>query len=123
MLKKIAGRVKNYRKLTNYQVQFELVDKPEVVHLSVSTPWALDVGDEVEVVGCAESASGQFIGMGYRNKTKGVRGETSKRNGWGFIAAAILFFWGVFPLFTHLPVGIRNIKFNAQRAEALAMLD
>lgn len=122
MLKKLKGRVKSFRRLTNHQVQFELVDQPGVIHLSLATPWALSIGDEVEVAGETESASGQFLGYCYLNLTKGVHGVASERGAWVWVLATVLFCWAIFPFFTHLPVGIRNIKFNQKRAEALRML-
>lgn len=120
MLERIEGLVKSYRALSTRSVQIELNEINGIIELTASEPWVINRGDHVSVSGEYDSFSGKFYAYAYKNHSKGVFGmlDASGYFGYGFglsfIAGSILFCWAIFPLFTHLPEGIRSIKETKQ---------
>jgi len=111
VLERIEGRVAVYRSITKTKVQFELQGVNKIIELTVSEPWVINRGDNVVVAGEIDEATGKFVGYAYRNTTKGVFGKFDAHSGAGviFIIASIVFCWGIFPLFLHLPAGIKMV--------------
>jgi hypothetical protein len=105
-------------------VQFELSGCPKVIELTVSEPWVINKGDQVSVAGETDGETGKFIGYAYQNKSKGVFGKFDAGAGVGiiFVIGGLFFFWAIFPLFTHVPVGLRLIALGEKVKQAAAML-
>lgn len=120
MLEKIEGTVSSYRSITKRNVQFELNGIPKVIDLTVSDSWVINKGDLVTVAGEVDSSTGKFIGYAYYNKSKGVRGKFDARSGVGvvFVIAGIIFCWAIFPLFTHIPAGLKLIALGKKVSQA-----
>ena len=124
MLERLEGKVSSYRSITKRSVQFELQGINKVVELTVSEPWIINPKDHVIVTGETNSSTGKFIGYAYRNMTKGVFGRFDAGVGTGiiFVIAGLLFFWAIFPLFTHVPAGIKAIALGKKVDRAVSML-
>lgn len=124
VLQKFEGRVASFRAVSKWKVQFELQGIEKLIELKVSDPWVLKHGDNVAVAGEEDANTGKFIGYAYRNKTIGVFGkyDARARNGYIFVIAGLFFFWAIFPLFTHVPVGLRAIALNKKVNQAASMI-
>lgn len=124
MLKILEGKVTSYRAVSKWNVQIELLGIEKVIELTVSDPWVVNRGDYVAVAGEEDVKTGKFIGYAYRNKTKGVFGQYDAHVGAGylFVIAGLLFFWAIFPLFTHIPVGLRAIALSKKVNKAASMV-
>ena len=81
-------------------------------------------GDTVAVSGEWDIKTGKFIGYAYRNKTKGVFGKYDANvvGGYIFVIMGLFFFWAIFPLFFHVPVGLRAIFLNKKVNQSAAMI-
>ncbi len=116
MLEKLQGSVVTFKPITKRSVQFELKGVDRIIELTVSDPWVINRNDFVVVSGEVDGVTGKFIGYAYRNKTKNIFGMYDASGYFGywfgvvFIIGALLFAWAIFPLFTHLPAGIRSLK-------------
>ena len=124
MLEKLVGRVSCYKAVTKTKVQFEFESKNLVVELQVSDAWVINRQDEVIVVGERDPKSGKFIAYAYKNMSKGVFGKFNANVavGWIFVIAGLFFFWAIFPLFTHVPVGLKQIALGKKVNDAFGML-
>lgn len=108
---------------SSHQVMFELDGMNGIFHLFVAHPWVMDEGDNIIVVGEPDADSGKTIGYGYRNLSKSVHGMAAPESGgWFFVFGSIVFCWAIFPLFLHLPAGVRSIRYNNKLASARRML-
>ena len=118
MIQKLEGKIASFKAITKWSVQFELQGVNRIIELTVSEPWVVNRGDTVLVAGEEDSISGKFIAYAYRNKTKNVFGMYDASGYFGywfgtvFIVGALLFAWAIFPLFIHLPMGIKCIKYT-----------
>ncbi|MDF5570584.1 hypothetical protein P3709_24205, partial [Vibrio parahaemolyticus] len=112
MLDKLVGKVINFKAVTKTKVQFELSENNCVIELQVSDAWVINRNDEVTVVGERDSKTGKFIAYAYNNHTKGVFGKYDAQvvGGWLFVVIGLFFFWAIFPLFLHVPAGIKQIS-------------
>ncbi len=124
MLEKLIGKVVRYKSITKRSVQLELTGSKHIIELTISDPWVIDRNDEVIVVGEKDPKTGKFIGYAYKNESKGVFGKFDARVGTGivFIIAGLLFFWAIFPLFTHVLAGIKAIALGSKVNNAFSML-
>jgi len=124
MLRKIEGQVRSYRPINVRNVQFEIQGSKELIDLHIEQPWVLKDGDHVVVAGEADGRSGHFNGYAYRNDTKQVVGTTDSclMTGLRYILTGLLFAWAVFPLFTHIPAGLRMLAYSRKVDQAAAML-
>lgn len=124
MLEQLQGRVANYRPITRTKVQFELTDGNRVIEMHLNEAWVINRGDQVIVAGELDPKSGKFQAYAYKNFTRSVFGKlgVSKITGGAFIVASILFCWAIFPLFFHLPIGLRTIAFARKVNTAFAMV-
>ena len=84
----------------------------------------LKSGDHVAVVGEDDGRSGKFYGYAYRNDTRQTRGETDRGllGAVRYIVLGLLFAWAIFPLFVHVPYGLRCLAFGRKVDKAAAML-
>ncbi len=112
MLKTIRGTVVYYKSIGRQTAQLELNGVPAVIEISSEFPYVLNAGDIVRITGEEDEESGKFLGYAYVNETKKVRGSRATRYGFGiaFVIAAIVFCWAIFPLFAHLPAGMRALR-------------
>lgn len=124
MLERIEGKVKCYKAITKCSVQIEFVGIPKLIELTVSESWVINQGDDVVAVGETDQATGKFIAYAYRNKSKSVFGKFDAKVGSGYalVIAGLFFFWGIFPLFTHVPAGLKMIALGNKVNRAVAML-
>jgi len=124
MLRKIEGTVRTYRAIDVRNVQFEIQGANNVIELNVGQPWILKNGDHVVVAGEDDGRSGRFNGYAYRNDTKEIFGksETGFVDGYRYILMGLLFSWAVFPVFIHIPAGLRQLKFGRKIDQAASML-
>jgi hypothetical protein len=124
MLRKIEGTVQTYRAIDVRNVQFEIQGAKNVIVLSVDQPWILKNGDYVAVAGEDDGRSGKFNGYAYRNDTKHICGKSDPDllNGYRYILMGLLFSWAIFPVFTHIPAGLRYLKFGRKVDRAASML-
>jgi hypothetical protein len=124
MLEKLQGKVETFKAISRRNVQFELDGGNRVIELLVEDPWVINKGDNVTVVGEMNPTNGKFYAFVYRNNTKGVYGKTRDTyvHGLIYVIAGIFFCWGIFPLFTHVPTGIRMMKEGRKIREAAIML-
>lgn len=124
MLQKLEGKVEQYRSITKRSVQIELQGVQKVIELTVSEPWVIKRNDIVSVVGETDPKSGKFIGYAYKNSSKGVFGKYDAKVGTGvaFIIVGLFFFWAIFPLFIHVPLGARAIALGRKVDHAASML-
>lgn len=124
MLRKIEGTVRTYRAVDVRNVQFEIQDTGDIVDLRLNQPWVLRNGDYVVVTGEDDGRSGTFYGYAYRNDTRDIFGKSDPGlfEGYRYIFMGILFSWAIFPLFTHIPAGLRRIAFGRKVDRAAEML-
>lgn len=124
MLRKIEGTVRNYRAIDVRNVQFEIQGASNVIDLNVGQSWMLKNGDYVVVAGEDVGRSGKFNGYAYRNDTKDVFGKSDAGlpDGYRYILMGLLFSWAIFPVFIHIPAGLRRLKFGRKIDRAASML-
>jgi len=124
MLQRLEGKVSYYKRVTNRKVQFELVGISKIIELTVSESWVINRGDHVVVAGEEDTQTGKFVGYAYRNSTKSVFGQfdAGVALGYIFVIAGLIFFWAIFPLFTHVPAGVRAISLGRRVSQAASML-
>ena len=124
MLRKIEGTVRTYRAIDVRNVQFEIQGANNVIELNVGQPWILKNGDYVVVAGEDDGRLGKFNGYAYRNDTRDIFGksETGFLDGYRYILMGVLFSWAVFPVFIHIPAGLRRLKFGRKIDQAASML-
>ncbi|MFS1425181.1 hypothetical protein [Shewanella sp. 10N.286.48.B5] len=124
MLDKLVGKVLNFKAVTKTKVQFELSEHNCVIELQVSDAWVINRNDEVTVVGERDSKTGKFIAYAYNNHTKGVFGKYDAQvaGGWLFVVIGLFFFWAIFPLFFHVPAGIKQISLGKKVNEAFDLV-
>ena len=123
MLRKIEGTVRSYRAIDVRNVQFEIQGANNVIDLSVEQPWILKNGDYVVVAG-EDSYSGKFNGYAYRNETKETFGKSDPGllAGYRDILMGLIFSWAIFPVFIHIPAGLRRLAFGRKIDRAASML-
>jgi len=123
MYKKLSGNVHRTSKLTQRKMQIELLGINKVIELEVDDPLVINVGDEIAVVGF-NAKSGKFKACAYNNATKGVTGEseTTISRGILIIIGGLLTFWKIYPIFTDIPLGIKDIALNYNQKKAMKML-
>ena len=123
-MRKIEGRVTTYTPINVRDVRFELDSGNEVIELHSEHPWLLRNGDHVAVVGENDGRSGVFHGYAYRNDTRQTRGQTDVglADGVRYIFLGLLFAWAIFPLFIHVPYGLRRLAFGCKVEQAASML-
>ena len=124
MLRKIEGTVRTYRPIDVRNVQFEIEGANKVIELNISQPWILKAGDYVVVAGEDDGRSGKFNGYAYRNDTKEVCGKNEQAllDGLRYVLMSLLFAWAIFPLFTHLPAGLRRLALGRKADQAAVMV-
>lgn len=124
MLKRLEGSISSYKAVTKSHVQFELQGVGKVIELIISDSWVINKGDHVVVAGEDDESTGKFIAYAYRNQTKGVFGKcgTDVAGSYVFVIGGLLFCWAIFPLFTHVPAGLRAIAFSKKVKQAARML-
>ena len=124
MLRKIEGTVRAYRAIDVRNVQFEIQGVNNVIELNVGQPWILKNGDYVVVAGEDDGRSGKFNGYAYRNDTKEIFGKSDPGllDGYRYILMGLLFSWAIFPVFIHIPAGLRRLKFGRKIDQAASML-
>ncbi len=124
MLKKLEGTVASYNAVSTYSVQFELDGVRKVVELTVSEPWVIHRGDEIVVAGEEDEKTGKFIGYAYKNVTRGVFGKYNPGvvGGYLFVIGGLLLCWAIFPLFFHIPIGLRVIRLGKKVTQAAESL-
>ena len=124
MLSKIEGTVQTYRAIDVRNVLFEIQGTNKVIELKVGQPWILKNGDYVIVAGEDNGRFGKFKGYAYRNDTRKISGKTDPGllDGYRYILMGLLFFWAIFPVFTHIPAGLRQLAFGRKIDQAAAML-
>jgi hypothetical protein len=138
MLRKIESTVRTYRAIDVRNVQFEIQGANNVIELNVGQPWILKNGDYVVVAGeddgrlgkfngyayRNDTSLGKFNGYAYRNDTKEIFGksETGFLDGYRYILMGLLFSWAIFPVFIHIPAGLRRLKFGRKIDQAASML-
>jgi len=124
MLKRLEGRISSYKAVTKRNVQFELQGVNKIIELTISDPWVINKGDHIAVAGEENEETGKFVGYAYRNKTKGVFGKYDPGvvGGYFFVILGLFFFWAIFPLFTHVPAGLRVIALGKKVNQAAGML-
>ena len=124
MLRKIEGTVQTYRAIDVRNVQFEIQGTNNVIDLNLGQPWVLKNGDYVVVAGEDNGRSGRFKGYAYRNDTRRIFGKSDPGllDGYRYILMGLFFFWAIFPVFIHLPAGLRRLKFGRKIDQAAAML-
>ncbi len=124
MLQRLEGKVELYRSISKHSVQIELHGISKVIELTVSEPWVLKRNDQIVVVGETDPKSGKFVGYAYKNLSKGIFGKYDAQPGVGvaFVIAGLLFCWAIFPLFTHVPAGLKAIALGRKVNNAASML-
>lgn len=124
MLRKIEGTVQTYRAVNVRNVVLEIQGTNRVIDLHVAQPWILKNGDRVVVVGEDDGRSGKFNGYAYRNDTREVYGKRDPGllDGVRYLLVGLFFAWAVFPLFTHLPAGLRQLQVGHKIDQAASML-
>ncbi|MCP4390005.1 MAG: hypothetical protein GY802_17055, partial [Gammaproteobacteria bacterium] len=121
---KIEGIVRSYRAIDVRHVRFEIQGANNVIDLNVKQPWILKDGDYVIVAGEDNGRSGEFNGYAYRNDTKETCGKRDPGllDGYRYIVMGLLFSWAIFPVFIHIPAGLRRLAFGRKIDQAAAML-
>ena len=124
MLRKIEGTVQTYRAINVRNVQFEIKGANNVILLNLEQPWVLQNGDYIVVAGEDDGRSGKFNGYAYRNDTRQIYGKSDPElfQGYRYILGGLFFSWAIFPVFTHIPAGLRLLKFGRKVDEAASML-
>lgn len=124
MLRKIEGGVVSYKAYDVKRVEVLLQDCGQIIDLRLDRPWVLRDGDTICVTGEDDGRSGQFNGYAYRNTSRGTCGVSERP--WElaarYIGLGLLFSWAIFPLFVHVPEGIRQILFGRKVGRAASML-
>lgn len=125
MLEKIRGKIISLRELSKTETQFELHNADLVIEMTTEDYWVLNKGDTVTVVGEMDDDSGKFVAYAYYNDSKDIFGNQQDKTtaGYIFIVTAIVFFWGIFPLFIHLPVGIKDVKEGKKIRRSIHLID
>lgn len=125
MLRKIEGKVHSYKALTVRRVEFRVHGHRNLIELNLDRPWVMRDGDYVVVSGEGDGETGRFRGYAYCNLSREVFGKSD--NGWAeawrYILTGLLFSWAIFPLFTHLPEGVRWLVFGRKVERAAEMLE
>lgn len=123
-IKKIEGKIKSFKAITKTKVQFELIGLNKIIELTLSDSWVINRGDYVVVSGVNDLETGKFIGYAYKNKSKGILGQLGSQLvfGYMFVIVSVLFFWGIFPLFVHLPIGMNAIQLSKNIDEAVHII-
>ncbi|MCP4982225.1 MAG: hypothetical protein GY935_17240 [Gammaproteobacteria bacterium] len=124
MLRKIEGTVQAYRAIDVRHVQFEIQGVNNLIFLELGQPWVLKSGDYVVVAGEDDGRSGKFIGYAYLNDTKQVFGKSNPGllDGYRYILMGLFFSWAIFPVFIHIPEGLRRLKFGRKVDQAAQLL-
>ena len=124
MLRKIEGTVETYKPINVRNVQVEIEGSSNVIDLNLDQPWVLKNGDHIIVAGEDDGRTGTFNGYAYWNDTKEVFGKSDPglAHGWFYILMGIIFSWAIFPLFTHLPAGVKQLAFGRKVDQAASML-
>jgi len=124
MLRKIEGTVQTYRAIDVRNVQFEIQGANNVIDLNLGQPWVLRNGDYVVVAGEDNGRSGNFKGYAYRNDTRHICGKSDPglMDGYRYILMGLFFFWAIFPVFIHIPAGLRRLEFGRKIDQAASML-
>lgn len=124
MLRKIEGSVRTYRAINVRNVQFEIQGADRVIDLCIGQPWVLKNGDYVVVAGEDDGRSGNFNGYAYRNDTREIFGKRTPDllQGYRYILMGLLFCWAIFPVFIHIPAGLRRLEFGRKIDRAASML-
>lgn len=125
MLEKIRGKIISLRELSKTETQFELHNADLVIEMTTEDYWVLNKGDTVTVVGEMDDDSGKFVAYAYYNDSKDIFGNQQDKTtaGYIFIVTAIVFFWGIFPLFIHLPMGIKDVKEGKKIRRSIHLID
>jgi len=123
MIEKVLGPVRYYKSLGRGVAQLEVTGCPHIIELYTSDAWVLNDGDVVRIAG-EKAQGGKFLGYAYFNQTRNVWGNAScdRTTSIVFIVASVVFFWGIFPLFLHLPAGIRGLKFCRKVRQAVRLV-
>ena len=124
MMRKIEGTVQAYKPISVRNVQLEIEGSAQLIDLQMEQPWVLKDGDHVAVVGEDDGRSGVFNGYAYRNDTRQIWGKTDPNTELAikYILLGLLFCWAIFPLFIHVPTGLRMLGFGRKVDHAVAML-
>lgn len=124
MLRKIEGTVRTYRAIDVRNVQFEIQGSDNVIDLNLGQPWVLKNGDYIVVAGEDDGRSGKFNGYAYRNDTREIFGKSDPGllDGYRYILMGLLFFWAIFPVFIHIPAGLRRLEVGRKIDQAASML-
>lgn len=124
MMRKIEGKVQTYTPIDVRNVQLEIQGSQMIIDLHMDQPWVLRHGDHIAVVGEDDGRSGKFYGYAYRNDTRQVWGKTDPglEQALRYILLGLLFAWAIFPLFIHVPEGVRQLGFGRKVDQAAAML-
>jgi hypothetical protein len=124
MLRKIEGTVRDYKALGVHKVQLEIQGTSNVIDLNVEQPWMLRIGDYIAVAGEDDGRTGIFKGYAYRNDTRTAFGTSDPGllDGIRYIVMGLLFSWAIFPLFIHVPAGLRQLAFGRKIEQAASML-
>lgn len=123
-MRMIEGKVQTYTPIDVRTVQLEIQGNSAVIDLRMQQPWILKDGDYVAVVGEDDGRSGKFNGYAYRNDTRQIWGKTDPElvQALRYIGFGLLFAWAIFPLFIHVPAGLRLLGFGRKVDQAAAML-
>ncbi len=123
-LRKIEGTVRDYKALGVHNVQLEIQGANNLIDLNVEQPWMLRIGDHIAVAGEDDGRSGKFYGYAYRNDTREAFGKSDPGllDGVRYIVMGLVFSWAIFPLFIHIPAGLRQLAFGRKIDQAAAML-
>lgn len=123
-LRTIEGTVRSYRAIGVHDVQLEIHGASNVIELSVEQPWMLKIGDHIVVAGEDDGRSGKFHGYAYRNDTRAAFGKSDPGllDGIRYIVMGLLFSWAIFPVFIHIPAGLRQLAFGRKIDRAASML-
>jgi hypothetical protein len=82
------------------------------------------IGDHIAVAGEDDGRSGKFYGYAYRNDTREAFGKSDPGllDGVRYIVMGLVFSWAIFPLFIHIPAGLRQLAFGRKIDQAASML-
>ena len=137
-VERVRGKVSSVRQvgrapevvqgLKAHCVQIEIAGLRRVIELVVEEAVVINHGDDVAIAGEADTKSGKLRGYAYRNRTKGIFGQHKNTSALGFVFvfAGVAFCWAIFPLFFHLPLGLRLIRLGAtirRASEAVTATD
>ncbi len=124
VLRKIEGAVRDYTPINVHNVRVEIQGSGKVIDLKMDQAWILKDGDHITVAGEDDGRTGTFNAYAYRNDTKGVFGKSDRgfANGCFYILMGIIFSWAIFPVFIHIPAGLRQLAFGRKVDQAASML-